>query len=278
MSETASAVTEHAADRDRHSAGGGTPALRSALIVFALASATLAVFAIVERNVEEHAKLTRGLVVAVQNFDDEGVKRLLNKGADPNALVGGSPPGTLFDRLTRLVRGNRRESGDPVLLFASYFGHPKIVATLLKHGADPRVRAESGETPLHWAIINRDIDAARMLLDARADPNATESFGYTPVHIAATRNRLELMRLLLERGGNPNAANGSGTTPLMEAANNNDVEAARMLLDRGANAGLRDKNGQTALDHAKSALAEAKKISLRVKEAEELHALLMRYR
>jgi ankyrin repeat protein len=60
----------------------------------------------------------------------------------------------------------------------------------------------------------------------------------------------------------------------MEAANNNDVEAATILLANGANAALRDQKGQTALDHARSALADAKKAALRVKEAEGVLKLL----
>ena len=55
----------------------------------------------------------------------------------------------------------------------------RLVATLLRYGADPNARDALGETPLHHALEACDAASARLLARAGADPNARDAAGRT---------------------------------------------------------------------------------------------------
>lgn len=82
---------------------------------------------------------------------------------------------------------------------------PAVVETLLGYGADVHVRGgRLRETPLHFAARVKDGDkCALMLLKSGAGPNLTTDDGQTPVHVAASNGNLETLKLLLEDGGDP---------------------------------------------------------------------------
>ena len=62
---------------------------------------------------------------------------------------------------------------------ASAAGETETVQLLLAHGADPNVRADMGQTPLH---NTSSVDIARFLVEAGADPFATDDeHGTTPL-------------------------------------------------------------------------------------------------
>ena len=48
----------------------------------------------------------------------------------------------------------------------------EILELLLAHGADIQQRGHNDYTPLHWAVAERNIEAAEFLLAHGADPNA----------------------------------------------------------------------------------------------------------
>ncbi len=67
-----------------------------------------------------------------------------------------------------------------------------------------------GLTPLGWAAVGSQVEAARLLLDRGANPNAKASDGSTPLHSAAFLGRAEVFRLLLARGANPSLKTRAG--------------------------------------------------------------------
>ena len=72
----------------------------------------------------------------------------------------------------------------------------RIIAALLRVGADPHARHADGWTPLHHAVEDDapNATAVRFLLAAGADPDARDDAGRTPLHAAAdptTRPREE---------------------------------------------------------------------------------------
>ena len=79
----------------------------------------------------------------------------------------------------------------------------RSVQLLIERGADPNVRGDDhggGETPLHWAASNDDVDVARSLLDGGADPEAPNGSIGTPLDNAIGYGCLYVARLLVERG------------------------------------------------------------------------------
>ena len=121
-----------------------------------------------------------------------------------------------------LARGARMTAA-----MAAAMGRTAELARLL-----PRASAERRQEALGLAVINRQIEAARLCLDAGSDPNAflpVHSHS-TPLHQAAVNNDVGMLRLLVERGASTEVRdtlwNG---TPLGWAVHNKRVDAETYL-------------------------------------------------
>lgn len=90
-------------------------------------------------------------------------------------------------------------------------GHPDIVPTLLRRGADPNLRdSKWGATPLYELLTNchrphmrpRALEVAKLLLDAGANPNAAPMKGdegkRTHIQVALKAGLLDVVALLTE--------------------------------------------------------------------------------
>src|SRR5215471_1321807 len=99
------------------------------------------------------------LVIAIHVGDVDGVERLLASDADlASARLGGG-----------------RGTQTPLHVVAGWPGYypngPEIALLLIQSGADVDARttgrnaADAGETPLHWAASNDDVDVAQVLID-----------------------------------------------------------------------------------------------------------------
>ncbi|MFM1801716.1 MAG: Glucans biosynthesis protein [Planctomycetota bacterium] len=73
-------------------------------------------------------------------------------------------------------------------------------------------------TPLHWAALTGNTEAARELIDRGADVSIRTRDGYTPVHHAAFLGHPEVLRLLIDRGSDPAALSPKQETALDVAA------------------------------------------------------------
>ena len=172
------------------------------------------------------------------------VRRLLDQGADPNALGRDTTP----------------------LGVAAYQGDPEIVALLLSRGADsnravPGSRRERHGTPLSMALMpvsgapqrNDDVRRLRvvsLLLDAGADVDLRDRQGRTLLHVVAAHGDLKAAELLLSRGAAINVVDAQGSTPLHLAVREGHAAVAAQLLDRGADVRVKAGDGTTPLDLA----------------------------
>lgn len=59
--------------------------------------------------------------------------------------------------------------------------NPRLVKALLERGANPRAADSSGDTPLHWATLDRTFQSVKLLVEAGADVNARNEEGRTPI-------------------------------------------------------------------------------------------------
>ena len=179
------------------------------------------------------------LYLAVQRGDIYSVKLLLRANADPDGS--GS-----FRPLVLAVQGR-------------LYG---IVEALLSAGANPSVKVQyTGVTALHAAVSSfassgRDIMQA--LLEAGADIESRTGFGETPLHLAAAELNVDALRLLLLSGAQVNSLSILDRTPIfylfgwfchrIHDLSQKLETAVNILVRAGTDVTIKDKHGETVLD------------------------------
>jgi ankyrin repeat protein len=141
------------------------------------------------------------------------IRKLLDAGANPNALVNNTPR-------ARMRAGSPRIVFATPLMRAAFSGDLELVKLLLAKGADPNIRSKDYET----------------MLEAAAGLGFIQ--GYSKGKPAA--ERLEVVKLFVGLGADVNAADDYGITALMVAANMGDVAIIQYLVDKGADLGAYD--------------------------------------
>jgi uncharacterized protein len=141
------------------------------------------------------------------------IRKLLNAGANPNALVNNTPR-------ARMRAGSPRIVFATALMRAAFSADLELVRLLLSYGADPRMISSDGET----------------MVEAAAGLGFIQ--GYSKGQPAA--ERLEVVKLLVSLGADVNQADDYGITPLMVAGNMGDTAIIQYLVDAGADLGAYD--------------------------------------
>ena len=141
------------------------------------------------------------------------VKKLLDAGANPNAIVNNTPR-------ARMRAGSPRIVFATALMRAAFSGDLELCKLLLQYGADPKIKSSDGET----------------MVEAAASLGFIQGYskGKTPAE------RLEVVKLFVGLGADVNDADDYGITPLMVAANLGDTKIIQYLVDQGADLGAYD--------------------------------------
>jgi ankyrin repeat protein len=158
------------------------------------------------------------------------IKKLLDAGADPNALVNNTPRARMREGSPRIVFAT-------AIMRAAFAGDLELVKLLLAHGADHNIPSKDRETTLAaacgLAFINgyhrqkpptERLEVVKLLVDLGEDVNHADSYGITPLMAAANLGDINIVRYLIEKGADLNAhdlgkkndgAFGSSVEPLM---------------------------------------------------------------
>ena len=75
-------------------------------------------------------------------------------------------------------------------------------------------RLQSERTPLHEAVLSRDLHSVEVLLDQGANLTSEDSWGYTPHHLAILSQDKPFVELLLGEGANRTSWTSRGSTLL----------------------------------------------------------------
>ncbi|XP_042187640.1 uncharacterized protein LOC121848041 [Callorhinchus milii] len=75
-----------------------------------------------------------------------------------------------------------------------------------------------GETKLHIAVKNRDLNMLRAFIQAGVNVNLPDHAGWTPLHEASLQGFHEIVQELLSAGAEVNCKGDCGVTPLQDAA------------------------------------------------------------
>ncbi len=178
----------------------------------------------------------------------ETVKFLLEKGADANlqSNIGSTAmDGAKLDwEFTKAIISMIQIEVDEAEVKA---GRTKVIELLSKQ--------PKNVSPSHnlWKAASAgDLSAINDALGDSADLNALDSqFGITPLGWAALNGQTEAAKLLIEKGADVNARSRDGSTPLNSAAFLGRVETVKLLLEKGADTTLRSNDGTTPTDVAR---------------------------
>ena len=129
------------------------------------------------------------------------------------------------------------------------------VATLLGFNSIGRNFIHEGAnvngTASHLAAWKGNTNMLRILLDLGADVNwKNPGWNDTPLYWAAMIGQREAAALLIERGADLNAQISDGMTSLAYAAYRGHQSVVALLLEKGADTSIRDNQGLTAAERA----------------------------
>ncbi len=180
---------------------------------------------------------------------------LIDHGADVNAKNKNILPP---DPSMQLIKGGQT----PVHLLMWVQDRDKrmrILHYLTAHGANINAQDAGGNTMLHWAVGNNDIDWVTRVNDEYGPEvsfTIRNRFGMTPQEYANASGYGQMSDLLLllqkRRGddGDVTSRDEQGKTPLMVAVEARDIPAIKRLLALDADVNTMDYSGNTSLHYA----------------------------
>ncbi|XP_044598811.1 serine/threonine-protein phosphatase 6 regulatory ankyrin repeat subunit B-like [Cotesia glomerata] len=156
----------------------------------------------------------------------------------------------LLEKEAKVESKSKKLSNTP-LHFAVINGDLEVVNLLLDKGACIVAKNGDGRAPLHHAVEKQDIPMIKLLLERKAFINTRDDFGLSPLCIAAEKGNYEIVDLLLTNGAFPNFLHniqyGEVDTPLHLAVDSGRKDIAELLVSRGAKTDVRETNGWTPL-------------------------------
>ncbi|KAG6928182.1 NFKB inhibitor beta, partial [Chelydra serpentina] len=92
-----------------------------------------------------------------------------------------------------------------------------------------------GYTPLHVAVLRKDLEVVKLLVGAGADLNKAElSCGRSPLHLAVESQSPDVVECLLRAGADPRARMYVGYTPIYSAVHRPDQKILQLLREFGS--------------------------------------------
>ena len=143
--------------------------------------------------------------------------------------------------------------GFTALHFAAYYGHPEILALLLRHFADISIKNSESRTALHVAVARCHPEIVKALISAGSDLNARDKNGRTPLHLAVVNDqhyRHDICDLLLEAGADVNMVDEWLQTSLHLAVDRKNLDIVKSLVQAGSDLTARNSYNRTPLENA----------------------------
>lgn len=205
------------------------------------------------------------LYLVIEKTDDlELVQDLLERGANPNLRTRGVSPLALAvsEEKVKIVANLVRHGADPSLAnengelpltIAVNLGNPVLAGILLHKSHRPETDVNwanaSGENLLSLAVMQNNEPLARVLIDAGGNVHSVNYLENTPLNLAAEKGYAKMAELLVSIGADVNHANIMGTTPITAAATNGHTTLANWLAEQGADPNARNYEGIAANDY-----------------------------
>ena len=137
------------------------------------------------------------------------------------------------------------------LMLAAYHGNIENVLTLLKENQQCIMSQNVfGQTALHYAIDNGQINVIDTLVAFDADLDEVDSNGQTILHRCALYGSMAKVETCLNIGIHINAFDLNGNTALAIAAQRGHMEIVKLLVEGGSDTSIRNNEGLNATDCA----------------------------
>ncbi len=123
------------------------------------------------------------------------------------------------------------------------FSSENLISLLKKRGFSINETDNSGNSPLHLAILTGENKYAFSLINQGADLNIKNNLELSPLHLAVLLNDLEIVNELLKKGASVDLKGNTGYTPLHIASEMDNIDIAKDLLLNGAKNGIKTDQG-----------------------------------
>jgi len=108
------------------------------------------------------------------------------------------------------------------------------VMKLLNEGIPVDAVDNNGWTPLHYAIIDGNLEFARLLFEMGAQPNVEDRDGLNHIHWAAYTANFKMVKLVLDNGAEVDVIDDEGMTPLQFSVTQKKIDLSKLFINRGA--------------------------------------------
>ena len=105
----------------------------------------------------------------------------------------------------------------------------EFIDRLLKYHAEVNATDFEGDTPLHYAVMNNNLDAVTYLIDNGANVNVKNKDSITPLHIAVEQKNYDITGQLLHNDADRNTKNIDNISALDMAKASGDVDLYRLF-------------------------------------------------
>jgi ankyrin repeat protein len=108
-----------------------------------------------------------------------------------------------------------------------------VVITLIAAGISVNeIEKAKGHSPLSLATMKNLRNTVKAILDNQGDPNhAVESTGNTPLHHAIMNSNIDIVKMLINREANVNVINNDNMTPIALALNLSSTDIYKILVE-----------------------------------------------
>ena len=148
----------------------------------------------------------------------------------------------------------KKENGKTVLHLAAEKKMYRITSLLLKNGAKNIVDAKDneGNTALLLASLKRNYRTIESLIYNGADIGLQNNKGDTALHIAAKNGDVEISQFIAEviDKDSLDSTNNEGNTALHIAFQNNEILIATILISHGLKKDVQNNEGKSPIDYS----------------------------